>query len=144
MPVPALRAVQPHINFIGGSNKHFRKAGTAAGAEYDSGLSKVAVNLFVPPARVPELHRIAARRIELTYNGGEAGLSVVVAWRELEEKAPHLLAEDISDHAEIPNERFSAFEPFYVGDELAHLDRVNEAFGTGLSPPSLDICNGRP
>ena len=106
--IPALRAVQAHVDLVRRTDEFVGKTRPAAGAEYDPGLLKGAVDLLVPPALVPELHGVAARRIELAYDRLQARLSVAVAWRELEEEAP-IRSPRIS--AMIPKSRTSVFVP---------------------------------
>ena len=68
MPIPAFEAVQAKIDVVRRPDKLIRQSWSAAGAEYYSCLAKGAVDLFVPPAGVPEFDNIAACRVELADN----------------------------------------------------------------------------
>jgi hypothetical protein len=70
---------------------------------------------------VPELDRVAARRIELADDRIQPGFGIAVARRQLEKKAPHPLPKNIRDDAEITDQRFCACELFDVCNGLADL-----------------------
>jgi hypothetical protein len=55
--------MQADVNFIGGPDKLIGQAGSAAGAEDDSGLPEGVVNFLLPPAGMPKLHHVPARGI---------------------------------------------------------------------------------
>src|SRR3954468_5290205 len=122
--------MQADVNFIGCPDKLVRQARPAAAAEDDSGLSKGPINCLIPPAGVPELHHVAARRIELAHDRVQPRSRVAIARRQLEQQAAHPFSEDISDHAEIPNQGLGALESSYMSNELTDLDGVNELFLT--------------
>src|SRR5712671_1520091 len=107
-------------------------------------LAKGAIDLFVPPAGMPEFDDVAARGIKLADNLLEPGLGVAIARRQLKQKASHAVAKDVGDHPKIPNERLCAFEPLDVSDVFADLDGVNELLLPGLASPGLNACNRRP
>jgi len=144
VPIPALGAMQADVNFVGGPDKLVGQARSAAGAEDDSGLPEGVVNFLLPPARMPKLHHVAARGIELVHNRVQPRFCVAVARRQLEQKAAHPVPQNIGNDAEIPNERLCAPEPFYMSDELTDLDGVNEFFLSGLAPPGPNIGSRRP
>ena len=144
VPVPALRAVQTDIDLLRRHDELVREARSAAGTEYNSGFAKSRVNFLVPPGLMPEFHDIAAGGVELAHDRIQTGFAVAVAWRQLEEKAAHLFAENVAYHAKISDQRFSAFELFDVRDELANLHRVNDVLAARLTAPRLNARNGRP
>ena len=74
MPIPALGTVQANINLLGRSDELIRQPRSAAGAEDYPSLAKGAVDLFVPPAGMPEFDDVAARGIKLADNVIEPGL----------------------------------------------------------------------
>jgi hypothetical protein len=88
MPIPALGSVQAEIHLVRCPDKLIRQSWPATGAEYYSCFAKGAVDLFVPPAGVPEFDDISAGRIELADNILEPRLGVAIARRELEQKQP--------------------------------------------------------
>ena len=144
MPVPALRAVQTHINLVRRQDEFVGEARSAAGTEYDPGFAKSRVNLRVPPAFMPEFHDIAACGVKLAHDRVQTGFGVAETWRQLEEKAAHLLAEDICDHAKILDERLRAFELLDMRNELANLDRIDRVLAASLAPPCLNARDSRP
>ena len=93
---------------------------------------------------MPELDGVAARRIKLGDDRGETRLAVTKAWRQLKKKAAHALAQDVCDHAEIPDQRFRAFELLDMRDEFADLHCIDEILAARLAPPGLDASDGRP
>src|SRR3954469_25341852 len=121
--IPAFRAVQADIDFVGRSYELVGQARCTARAEDDSGLSEGAVNLFIPPACVPKFHDVAARGVKLGDNIVEAGPGVAIARRQLKQETSHAFAQDIGDHSEIPDERLCAIEFLDVSDVVADLDR---------------------
>src|SRR6202007_528016 len=68
MTVPAFRAVQADIYLIRGSDEFIGKPRAAARAEDYASFAEGAVDIFIPPARMPELHNVAPRRVELADN----------------------------------------------------------------------------
>jgi hypothetical protein len=68
----------------------------------------------------------------------------VVARRQLKQEAAHPLAQNVGEEAKIPNERLSALEPSYMGDEFTDFDSVNKLFLAGLTPPGLNVGNRWP
>ena len=53
-----------------------------------------------------------------------------------------MLAKDIRDHAEVPDERFRAFELLYVRDELADLHSIDDVLAGRLTPPCVKARDG--
>lgn len=90
---------------------------------------------------MPELHDIAVRAIELANNRIQAGFGVALAGWKLEEpiRSPRMSAT-----TEIPDQGFGPLEPFHMGYELAHLYRVYEFSVARLTPPGLNVRDGRP
>src|SRR3954453_559845 len=84
VPIPALRAMQADVNFIGCPDKLIGQAWPAAGAEDNSGLFKGPIDFLIPPAGVPKLHNVAAGRIELAHDRVQPRSCVAVARRQLE------------------------------------------------------------
>src|SRR5436305_14261640 len=136
--------MQADVNVIRGPDKLIGQAWPAARAEDNSGLCKGPIDFLVPPAGVPKLDNVAARGIELAHDRVQPRSRVAVARRQLEQQAAHPFSQDVGDEAEIPNQRLCALEPFYMRDELADLDGVNELFLGRLAAPGLDISNRRP
>ena len=63
MPVPTLWTMQTDIYLVCRADELIRQSWSAAGAEYYACLAKGAVNLFIPPALVPEFHDVAPAMI---------------------------------------------------------------------------------
>src|SRR5690348_11912261 len=110
MPVPTQRTMEAHVYLVGCLDEFVRQAGAAARAEDDPGVAKGAIDILVPPALVPEFHHVPPCRIELVHDRGKPGLGISVARRELKEKAPHPLTEDVGNDSEVAYQCFSALE----------------------------------
>lgn len=136
--------MQADIHVVRGPDEHIRQSWSAAGAEYYPRLAKGAVNLFVPPAGVPEFDNIAACRIELADNFLEAGVGIATTRRKLEQEAAHLVAQNVGDQSEIPNEGLWTFKLLYMSDELANLHGVHKLLFAGRASPSLNAGYCRP
>lgn len=136
--------MEADIDLVSRLDELVRETRTAARAEDDPRFAEGTVDIFVPPALVTELNRIAAGRIELADDRIQPGFGIAEARRQLEKKAAHPLAENIRDDAEIPDQRFCTFEFFDVCDELADLDCVDDILAARLTAPRLNIRDGRP
>jgi len=58
--------MQAYIHFVSRPNELIRQSRPAAGAKNDPSFSEGAIDLFVPPACVPEFNDVAPRGIKLT------------------------------------------------------------------------------
>src|SRR3954453_16191758 len=67
VPVPALWPVQADIDLIRRPDHLVRQPWSAARAEHDACVAEGAIDFFVPPALVPELHHVAAPGLELAH-----------------------------------------------------------------------------
>jgi hypothetical protein len=92
-------------------------------------------NFLVPPTGVTKLDHVASCWINLLQDAVQSARGVVVTRRELKKKAAHPLTEQISDKAEIANERLCADESFDMGDVLADFDRVDKVMSSDLFVP---------
>ena len=144
MAIPTLGPMQPQIDIVGGSNKLVREPRPAAGAEDRAGLPKGSIHGLVPPAGMTELNDIAEFWIELIDDRGESCLGISITRWKLEEKASHPFAQNIGNHAEISYERFRAFEPLNMRDELADFYGVDKIFLFRLPLPSFDVSYSWP
>lgn len=108
MPIPMLRAVKAHVDFVGGFHQLVWQARPAAGAKNDAAFSKRGEYLFVPPGRVPELDDVPASRIELLHDPLQPRCGVSKAWWQLEKKASHPTPKYV---AICPKSRTSVFVP---------------------------------
>jgi hypothetical protein len=88
-----------------------------------------------------EFDDIPASGIKLADNVNKPGLGVAIAWRQLNQKTSHPLAENIGDHPKVLHQCFRALELLDMSYELASLDRVHELFLAGLTPPGLNAGN---
>ena len=116
MPVPAFGPVQPNVDFIGCTNQIIRKAGPAAGAEDRACITKRREHRFIPPTGVTKLHDIAPRGVKLAQNPTQSYFRKPVARRKLEQKAAHVVTENVGDQSEIPDEGFGALKSFDVSN----------------------------
>ena len=73
-----------------------------------------------------KLDDLTADRVELAEYRGQSCFRIAVAWRKLEQKTAHSVAQDVRNHLEILHQRFRALELLEVGDELADFDGIDE------------------
>ena len=144
VPIPALPAMQADVNFIGRFDELLRQPGRADRAEHRPCLTEGAEDFLPPPAGMPELDHVAPAMIELRENAFQPRGRIMVARRELIQKAAHPVLQQIGDDSEVTDMVLGACESFDVCDELAHLHSVDELPASRGAQPRFDASLRRP
>lgn len=99
---------------------------------------------FNPPTRVAEFDHVPLTILKLAHNRLEPCGAVMVAGWNLIQKAPHPVAEEGCDVAEVLYQLLRPFELLRMGNQFACLDGVDELFAASLFKPSLHSGLCRP